>query len=468
MSASSGRLPIVAIVGRPNVGKSTLFNRLIGDRRAIVGDRPGVTVDRLEADWKFNERTLTLVDTGGIGLPSAVSMQKRQGETETDLHAAIEQQVDAALEVADVVLMITDGTAGLTPLDEAIGDKLRRQGIALLLVVNKAENPDMANDFYSLGLGDPLAVSALHNQGISRLCEALEAILPADNGSENNGIEPLASLAVIGRPNSGKSTLINAWLGRERMVVSSTAGTTRDAVDVDLQYSDKYGEGVVRLVDTAGQRRHARISDVIEFVARLKAQQAFARADAAVLLVDGHLGISDQDMRLMSLAHEKGCALLVAVNKIDLLDDTAWKQLAERLDFRMRGLPDVSLMRVSAKNSEGVRPLLRQAVAAARRNQRNFSTGELNRWLEDTQHRQPAPSDDGAAVRMKYCTQISTSPPVIRIFCNRPKGMRTAYLRYLEREFRRCFKMSGVPVRLLFEASENPYAGKYQRNKSRH
>ncbi len=468
MSARSRRLPVVAIVGRPNVGKSTLFNRLIGDRRAIVGDRPGVTIDRLEAAWQFNERTLTLVDTGGIGLPSASSMQQRQGEKDVNLQAAIEQQVEAALEVADVVLMITDGTAGLTPLDATIADKLRRQKMSLLLVVNKAENPDMANDFYGLGLGEPLPVSALHNQGMRRLREVLEAVLPADDGAEDDGIEPLANLAVIGRPNAGKSTLINAWLGRQRMVVSPTAGTTRDAVDVDLPYSDKQGEGIVRLVDTAGQRRHARISDVIEFVARVKAQQAFSRADAAVLLVDGHLGISDQDMRLMGLAHEKGCALLVAVNKVDLLDEAAWKRLAERLDFRMRGLPDVTPVRISAKNGDGVRSLLRQAVAAARRNQRTFTTGELNRWLEDTQRRQPAPSDDGAVVRLKYCTQVSSSPPVIRVFCNRPKGMRTAYLRFLEREFRRCFNMSGVPVRLLFAASDNPYAGKPRGNNPRY
>ena len=458
-----GRLPVVAIVGRPNVGKSTLFNRLIGERKAIVGDRPGVTIDRLETDWLLRDsgihRHVTLVDTGGIGL-SAAPLQVDGRAGHVDLQSAIDLQVEAALEVADVVMLIADGSTGVTPLDEMIAHRLRRQHENILLVVNKAENPDTANDFYTLGLGEPLAVSALHNQGLHQLRETLAAALPQDEGGEEAGEAPLARLAVIGRPNAGKSTLVNAWLGRERMVVSPTPGTTRDAVDVDLEYKDPQGEGIVRLIDTAGQRRHSRINDAIEFIARIKAQQAFSRADAAIMLIDGEAGISDQDMRLMTLAHEKGCALLVAVNKVDLLDQVAWKLLAERLDFRMRGLPDVSVIRISAKLGRGTHGLLRQAVSAARRNQSTFTTGELNRWLEDAQLRQSAPSDNGAVVRMKYCTQVSSSPPVIRIFCNRPKALRSAYRKYLEREFRVCFKMTGVPVRFLFDASDNPYADK--------
>jgi len=462
-TSRGGRLPVVAIVGRPNVGKSTLFNRLIGERKAIVGDRPGVTIDRLESEWVLRSdedaRSITLVDTGGIGL-SASPLQVDGSNAPVDLQSAIEWQVDAALEVADVVMFITDGSTGVSPLDEMIAERLRRRDVKLLVVVNKAENPDLAHDFHRLGMGDPLPVSALHNQGLHRLREVLAGSLPPFVPEDETGEPPIARLAVIGRPNAGKSTLINAWLGRERMVVSDRPGTTRDAVDIDLDYKDPKGEGIVRLIDTAGQRRHARINDAIEFIARVKAQQAFARADAAVMLIDGEAGISDQDMRLMSLAHEKGCALLVAVNKVDLLSDAAWKHLAERLDFRMRGLPDVPLLRISARQGRGVHGLLRQAVSAARRNQSVFPTGELNRWLEDAQERQPAPSDHGAVVRMKYCTQVSSSPPVIRVFCNRPKAVRSAYLKYLEREFRVCFRMTGVPVRLIFDASDNPYAEK--------
>jgi len=443
-------VPVVAIVGRPNVGKSTLFNRLMRERRAIVDDRPGVTVDRLEASWSLEGRPVTLVDTGGIGL-----------DDEGGLQDCIEAQVDAALDVADLVLLVVDGKAGLTPLDERIAGRLRRQGLPVLLVVNKAERAESALEFFALGLGEPLAVSALHGHGLRVLREAIAARLPQGDGRdmEESG-HVIASLAVIGRPNVGKSTLINAWLGRERMAVSPVAGTTRDAVDVDLPWEDTPDGGVVRLVDTAGQRRRSRIRDAVEFVARVKARQAFARADVAVLVLDATAEVAEQDMRLLGLAWEKGCALIVAVNKVDLLDAGAWRHYAERLDFRMRGLPDVPVRRISAVTRKGTKALLLQAVDAARRNRTELGTGALNRWLEQAQHRQHPPSDDGAAVRMKYCTQIATRPPTIRIFCNRPAAVRPSYRRWLERDFRRCFDLTGVPVRLDLAATDNPYDGR--------
>jgi len=444
----SGRLSVIAIVGRPNVGKSTLFNRLIRQRKAIVGDRPGVTVDRLESECSLGERMVTLVDTGGIG-------QDDHG----DMQFAIEQQVDAALDVADLVMFVVDAVAGLTPVDEWVADKLRRQQIPVVLVVNKAERPDLAGEFHALGMNDPLAVSALHGHGMRRLREVLDQRLPVSDTDGEAAESRIATLAVIGRPNVGKSTLINAWLGRERMVVGPKAGTTRDAVDVDMPYADGEGEGMVRLVDTAGQRRHARIRDAIEFVARVKARQAFARADAVIMLLDGSGEVAEQDMRLMSLAQDKGCALLVAVNKFDLLDDDGWRSYAERLAFRMRGLADVPVYCISAMQGAGVKALLKQTVHAARRNRLALNTGELNRWLEAVQRQHPAPGDDGAAVRMKYCTQVSTSPPVIRVFCNRPGAVRRSYRRYLERDFRKRFSLPGVPVRLLFSATGNPYGG---------
>ncbi len=442
----SETLPVIAIVGRPNVGKSTLFNSLIRQRKAIVGDRPGVTVDRLESEWRLGERTVTLVDTGGMGQDDGDDMQ-----------SAIERQVEAALDVADVVVFVVDGEVGLAAVDQSIADKLRRQNMDVVLVVNKAENPDMAVEFFSLGMGVPMAVSALHGHGIRPLRDVLSQRLPEKYVRRESESKIVARLAVVGRPNVGKSTLINTWLGRERMVVSARAGTTRDAVDVDMPYVDKEGKGVVRLVDTAGQRRHARIKDAIEFVARVKAQQAFARADAAMLLLDGGEDVAEQDMRLMALAQEKGCALLVAVNKVDLLDDEAWKDYTERLDFRMRGLADIPVFRIAAKQGKGVKKLLAHAVEAARRNQRTLNTGELNRWLATVQEQQQPPSDDGAAVRMKYCTQVATSPPVIKIFCNRPDGMKQTYRRYLARDFRKRFNLPGIPVRLMFLVTKNPY-----------
>jgi len=440
----AARLPVIAIVGRPNVGKSTLFNRLVGKRKAIVGDRPGVTVDRLESECRFGESGAVLVDTGGIGEGTHDVMQP-----------AIDAQVEAALNIADIVLFVVDAQAGSTPVDDAIADKLRRQNMPVLVVANKAEKPGSEIEFFRLGMGDPMPVSAAHGEGIRRLSNVIEASLPDMSDQYVSDIEGnvLASVAVIGRPNVGKSTLINAWLGRERMVVSDIAGTTRDAIDSSLPYRD----GVVRLVDTAGQRKHGRISDVIEFVARVKAVQAFKRADVAVMLLDGGEGIVEQDMRLMQLALDEGCALLVAVNKLDLLSVDEWKYYAERLDFRMRSMSDIPVFRITASRGKGIKRLLNEAIKAADRNKFELGTGALNRWLSDAQEAQYPPSDGGALVRLKYASQVSTRPPSIKIFCNRPQGLKTSYKRYLEQSFRKSFDLIGVPIRFSFSASKNPY-----------
>lgn len=449
----STQLPVIAIVGRPNVGKSTLFNRLVGRRKAIVGDRPGVTVDRLETECLIGEQQVILVDTGGIG-------ETQHGE----MQVAIDAQVEAALQVADMVMFAVDGISGSTPVDASIADKLRREELPILLVVNKAENPNVAMDFYALGLGEPMPVSAAHGQGIKELIQRLSdessAIAEAKGSdSESEEANVIASVTVIGRPNVGKSTLINAWLKSDRMVVSPIAGTTRDAIDTDLPYRDGKGEdGVVRLVDTAGQRKHGRISDVIEFVARVKAVQAFRRADVAVMVLDGSEGIVEQDMRLMRLAHDEGCALIVAVNKMDLLTPDEWNYYVERLHYRMRSLTDIPVFRVTARSGKGVGPLLTEAVKAAKSNKFEVGTGELNRWLEQAQKKQHAPSSGGAAVKMKYASQISTSPPTIKVFCNRPKGIKESYIRYLSEDFKRQFSLPGVPIRFIFSGGKNPYA----------
>jgi len=437
------RLPVVAIVGRPNVGKSTLFNRLIKQRKAIVGGRPGVTVDRLEAEWNLPERKLLLIDTGGIG-------ETQHG----DMQVAIDQQVEAALDVADMVLFVVDGIAGLTPVDEMIAGKLRQQQIPVLLVVNKAEKPGMEVEFHALGIGNPVAVSAIHGLGISELAEQADKCVPGFDAVADAG-EPLARIAVIGRPNVGKSTLVNAWLGKDRMVVSPVAGTTRDSVDSDLPFK----KGFIRLIDTAGQRKHARISDVIEFVSRVKAEQALRRAQAAVLLLDGAESIVEQDMRLLRLASEEGCAMLAAVNKADLLSAAQWKHYVERLDFRLRSLPDIAILRISAREKTGIKGLLQEAVKAAQRNGASFSTGQLNRWLAMAQAQHHSPNIRGAAVRLKYCTQLASYPPTIKVFCNRPNAITAQYRRYLEQHFRKAFKLPGVPVRFVFAATQNPYAG---------
>ncbi len=452
----STHLPVIAIVGRPNVGKSTLFNRLVGKRKAIVGDRPGVTVDRLETECQIGNQQVILVDTGGIG-------ETQHGE----MQAAIDAQVEAALDIADMVMFTVDGQSGTTPVDMNIADKLRRENLPVILVVNKAENPDVAMDFYTLGLSEPLPVSAAHGQGVKELLQRLnEAVSPIAgekaSRAEEEPADLLASITVIGRPNVGKSTLINAWLKRERMVVSPIAGTTRDAIDADLPY----GDGIIRLVDTAGQRKHGRISDVIEFVARVKAVQAFRRADVAVMVLDGSEGIVEQDMRLMKLAHDEGCALIVAVNKMDLLSSDEWSYYVDRLHFRMRSLTDVPVFRITAQRGKGVGPLLNEAVKAAQHNAFEAGTGELNRWLERAQKKQHAPSSDGAVVKLKYVSQISTSPPTLKIFCNRPKGIKTSYIRYLAEDFKKYFSLPGVPIRIVFSSSKNPYAPEKERHRN--
>lgn len=443
---SGYKLPVVAIVGRPNVGKSTLFNRILKKRTAIVGDRPGVTVDRLETECLIGGETCVLVDTGGIG-------ESQHGE----MQGAIDTQVEAALEIADIVLLAVDALVGPTPVDHALAQKLRRSGLPVLLVVNKAENAGLASEFFVLGMGEPTPVSAAHGHGMLKLCELIAKSVPKyDIKDAVNDEEPLARITVIGRPNVGKSTLINAWLGQDRMVVSPVAGTTRDAIDTDMQYEDHF----IRLVDTAGQRKSGRISDVIEFVARVKAVQAFKRADVAVMVLDGGEGIVEQDMRLMQLAQDEGCALIVAVNKVDLLGNEDWKYYVERLDFRMRGLPDIPVFRTAAKHKKGVKKLLKHAVEAALSNAFEVSTGELNRWLVAAEKKQYAPSAEGAIVRLKYVSQIATTPPTIKIFSNRPSAIRASYKHYLEKDFRQHFKLPGVPVRIRFAKTDNPYEHK--------
>jgi len=432
---------VVAIVGRPNVGKSTLFNRLLHHRKAIVGNRPGITVDRLEGAWKLAGRSVRLIDTGGIGESCRQNMQ-----------ASIDIQVDAALAVADLVLFVVDGITGATAADFAIANRLRRENVPLVLIVNKAEKPDAVLDFYRLGIGDPLAVSAEHGLGISELSHCVDQLVSMPQ-EEREDLEILAKIAVIGRPNVGKSTLVNALLGEERMVVSAMAGTTKDAVDSDLAFPG----GVVRLIDTAGQRKRGRISDDIEFVALLKARQALERAEAAILLLDGLEGIVEQDVRLMDMAMKTGRALIVAVNKSDLLSEEEWLRYAERLDFRMRSMPDVPVLRTSAKQCTGIKDLINEAVRSAKRNRFKTGTSELNRWLQQAQRAQSAPSDNGNPVRLKYCAQVTTLPPTIKIFCNRPRALKRNYVRYLEQNFRDRFHLPGISIRFLFTASENPY-----------
>jgi len=441
-----GTLPVVAIVGRPNVGKSTLFNRLLGWREAIVADRAGVTVDRLERRCSLVSRQCWLVDTGGIVEPGRAELQPW-----------IETQVQAAIEMADCVLFVVDARAGCTPADEEIARRLRRAQARVLLVANKAENPLHRTEFFALGFGEPLAVSALHGHGLKKLRAAIEEQLPpAEEAQEEE--EASISIAVLGRPNAGKSTLVNAWLGEERVIVSPVPGATRDAVDEELVHA---GERI-RLIDTAGLRRRSHVRDEVEVVARIKARQAVARADAAVVLLDAaqEEGVAEQDVRIVQLALEEGAAVVLAANKIDCVTRESWQRWQARLSFRLRAFSDLPLLRISAKEKQGIDRLLSEAVAAAKRNRIKISTGKLNRWLAQAQQRQGPPSFKGRPVRLKYAVQTDIRPPTIRIFANRPEGVRQEYLRYLAHSLRETFGLAGVPVRFSIVGSENPYAKK--------
>ena len=381
-------LPVIALIGRPNVGKSTLFNRLTRTRDALVADYPGLTRDRKFGFGKLGPIPYIVIDTGGVA-----------GGEEGIEEAMVEQTIKA-LQEADAAIIMVDGRSGLTPSDEHVADLARRHAKKTWLAVNKAEGLESTTanaEFYGLGLGDPIAVSAVHGDRISAMMDEVLAPYEEEESVPDADDENELRIAVIGRPNVGKSTLINAWLRNDRMVVSPIAGTTRDAIDSVLPYQD----GVIRLVDTAGQRKHGRISDVIEFVARVKAVQAFRRADVAVMVLDGSEGIVEQDMRLMKLAYDEGCALIVAVNKMDLLSPDEWNYYVERLHYRMRSLTDIPVFRVTAKSGKGVGPLLKEAVKAAKSNRFEVSTGELNRWLEQAQKKQYAPSAGGAVVKMK-------------------------------------------------------------------
>ncbi|RME81250.1 MAG: ribosome biogenesis GTPase Der, partial [Zetaproteobacteria bacterium] len=385
-------IPIVAIVGRPNVGKSTLFNHLVGRRAALVHDRPGVTVDRIERMATLPDgRQVMFVDTGGIGEPD-VSPQAPW----------IARQVEFAIQLADLVLFVVDARTGPVAADEDIAQRLRREGKRTLLVVNKAEKPHLEAPFYALGLGEPIPVSAKTGRNIERLYARIAEALPPSEPAEMPQV--IAHLAVIGRPNAGKSTLINAWLGEERMTTSPIPGTTRDAVDSFL-HTD---QGLVRLIDTAGIRRRARIEDELEAAAVARARRALAEADAAALVLDATNpeGAAAQDLRLAHLAFEEGAALVLALNKADAVSPGSRRWVEERLAFRFRAFPRCDVVWISAKERRGTDVLLRALLAAAARNRTRITTGRLNRWLQKVQKMRPPPAVEGRPVKLKYAVQV--------------------------------------------------------------
>jgi GTP-binding protein len=433
--------PVVAIIGRPNVGKSTFFNRVLGERRAVVHNRPGITRDRNASLAEWRGRPFLLVDTGGF-LPNA-------GEGRD---ARVRRQAETAIEHAQAVVFMVDALAGVTDLDGAIARNLRRRQKRCLVVVNKVDRPGdpVVHDFHRLGLGEPLPISSENGFGIGDLLDRILSLLPEDT---RDAKEPDARVAIIGRPNVGKSSIVNALLNEERMIVEPEPGTTLDSVD--SLWTTPAGEFV--LVDTAGIRRQAHFQDEPEFYATMRALQALGRAHVACLVVDATQGFLRQEARLAGDALEAGCSVLLLYNKWDLVTERehAWKQMTADRQRRYPTLTDLPAVPVSATQRLHIGRL--PALIRQRRNEhrRRVSTSELNRWLEAVQRRRAAPTTRlGRTPKVYYVTQTGSGPPEFTLFVNAPARLSQSYRRFLWLDFADRFGFHGTPVRLRVRKSE--------------
>lgn len=443
----------VVIVGRPNVGKSTLFNRLVGRRLALVHDTPGVTRDWREGVAVFGDAPIRVIDTAGLE-------EGRQGGFE----ARVKSQTERALAEADLVLMVVDARAGVTPLDEHFAGWIRAAAKPTLLVANKTEAKAADAGFYdaySLGLGDPIAISAEHGLGLGELYEQIALAREALGAAEEAAPAPSGriEIAIVGRPNVGKSTLINRLLGQDRQLTGPEPGTTRDAIAIDWDYDGR----ALRLVDTAGIRRRAKFAETVEQLAVDDSERAIKKAAAVILVLDAREMLHRHDLRIAEIAIEEGRALVIAANKWDLVSDrnAAVRELRERIEDslpQVRGLPSVT---ISAASGEGLDKLMGAVFRAHERWQREISTASLNRWLEGALEGHAPPMVSGRRVKFRYMTQIATRPPTFALFTNLSVGKAPdSYLRYLTNGLRDTFDMDGVPIRLRVRRSKNPFAPK--------
>jgi len=447
-------LPVIALIGRPNVGKSTLFNRLTRSRDALVADYPGLTRDRQYGFGKLGPTPYLVIDTGGVA------------GGEVGIYELMVEQTVRALQEADVAIVLVDGRSGLTPADEHVAELARRHAKSTWLAVNKAEGLDAAiasGEFHGLGLGDPVAVSAAHGDRISALMdEVLAPFVDADDQEEDEDADdehkPLR-IAVIGRPNVGKSTLINRLIGEDRLVVFDQPGTTRDSVTVPFERDGKSYE----LVDTAGVRRKSKVHEVIEKFSIIKALQAMERSQVVIAVLDAAEGVTEQDVSLMGLVVERGRALVVAANKWDGLSRDQRRQVKNDLDRRLPFLEYAKQITISALHGTAVGDLLPEAEKAYTAATRDMKTADLNKVLEDAVIAHSPPLVGGRRIKLRYAHQGGRNPPVIVIHGNQTEKLPESYRRYLINRFRKVFRLKGTPVRLSFKSSVNPYQGK--RNK---
>ncbi len=448
----------IAIVGRPNVGKSTLFNRLVGQRLALVDDQPGVTRDRREGEARIGDLRFTAIDTAGLDEAGPETLAGR-----------MRAQTEAAIADADLSLFLVDARAGVTPLDAHFADLLRKTGKPVVLVANKAEGragePGILEAF-SLGLGDPVAFSAEHGEGMGALYDAIQDKVDdtlsevAEDSADGRPIR----IAVVGRPNAGKSTLINRMIGSERLLTGPEAGITRDAIAVDWQWRDRG----FRLFDTAGLRRKARVDGKLEKLSVGETLRAIRFAEIVILVLDAQQPFEKQDLQIADLIESEGRALVIALDKWDLVDDrqrtfAAIREACERLLPQVRGVP---LVPVSGLTGEGIDRLMEAALAAHEVWNRRLPTATLNRWLERIVARHPPPAVAGRRIRLRYLTQAKSRPPSFVAFCSRPEALPAAWRRYLVNALRDDFKLPGTPIRLILRKGENPYAGRKRRAKA--
>lgn len=434
--------PIVAIVGRPNVGKSALFNRLAGSKVAIVEDMPGVTRDRLYAEANALGRPYVLIDTGGFDPGS-----------EDPLTQNIASQVRLALEEADVVICVLDATQAPLPSDREAVALLRESEIPVLHVANKADNKTIAHsamDLYSLGIDTLRPVSALHGHGIGDLEDALVALFPEMEEASGDEEEKIDRIAIVGRPNAGKSSLVNRLLGQERQIVDDRPGTTVDSVDTEVMLD---GEPVV-LIDTAGIRRKRSVEEGLEALAVMQALRAVERSNVVVLMIDGEQGASEQDARLAGLSIERGRALVIALNKTDLLDEDGRKQAVAKARDTFTFANWAPIILVSVKSGRGVKKLMQAVRESAFAHKKRVTTAEVNRFVEEVLERHPPPTMDNRSVRLYYVTQVQVAPPTFVVASNYPERVHFSYRRYVVNQLRERFGFVGTPLRVLYRGRD--------------